>query len=222
MKNTLRVGLLIVAISSLCATRALAQRWGSGPQPRAGVCFYEDKNFRGRYFCAQVGEDLRSLPAGFGDHISSIRVLGDVDVTVFRDRSFRGASARFSDDVRNLKSEGWNDEISSIRIGRQAGGWFGRGRGRGPVWGRGSMPREGACFYRDSEFRGEYFCVPRGASYALVPPGFNDEISSIRLIGAGVMVFADRDFSGRAQRITSSAPRLRSSWGDHISSLRVF
>ena len=30
-------------------------------------------------------------------------------------------------------------------------------------------------------FKGDYFCMPRGASYATVPEEFNDKISSIRV-----------------------------------------
>lgn len=50
-------------------------------------------------------------------------------------------------------------------------------------------------------FKGDYFCVPRGGSYAEVPSEFNDKISSVRLIRAsGVLVFADREFEGRVAR----------------------
>jgi hypothetical protein len=86
------------------------------------------------------------------------------------------------------------------------------------------MPKEGACFYRDAEFRGEYFCVPRGASYESVPNGFNDQISSIRILRAGgVLIFVDRDFGGRLARVTSDVPDLRRGvWNDKISSIRVY
>jgi hypothetical protein len=86
------------------------------------------------------------------------------------------------------------------------------------------MPTEGACFYRDVDFRGDYFCVPRGASYAMMPAGFNDQISSIRVIRAGgVLIFVDRDFGGGVARVTSDAPDLRRGvWSDRISSIRVY
>ena len=29
-------------------------------------------------------------------------------------------------------------------------------------WGRPTVPRDGACFYRDAGFRGDYFCVRAG------------------------------------------------------------
>lgn len=72
------------------------------------------------------------------------------------------------------------------------------------------MPREGACFYRDAGFKGDYFCVPRGASDPTVPPDFNDRISSVRVIRAGgVLIFGDRDFDGRVARLTSNVADLR-------------
>jgi len=50
-------------------------------------------------------------------------------------------------------------------------------------WGRGELPRQGACFYKDPNFRGEYFCTGAGENVAAVPEDMNDEISSIRVFG---------------------------------------
>ena len=216
-------------------------RWGGERVPNQGACFYEDTNFRGKYFCVRQGDRLSSLPSGMGDKISSVRVFGSSEVTVFRDANMRGRSARFIDDVRNLKGEGWNDQISSVDVtsGRDYsgfggdGGNRGRARGRGnrggwggdqaPVWGRNEqMPREGACFYEDANFQGQYFCVPRGATYTALPRGFNDRISSIRVFGSEVRIFQDRDFRGRSTEIRSDAPNLRGNWRDSVSSIRVF
>ena len=207
-------------------------RWGRGAVPRAGACFYENTDFRGRYFCASPGQDMAFLPSGMGDSISSIRTFGGISVIVFRDSNFRGASTRFSGNVNNLKRQGWNDTISSIRV--QGAGFFGRddrGRegererggfgGRVPQWGRGPMTRNGACFFEDSGFRGRYFCVERGDSYASLPPGFNDKISSIRVFGRSVEIFANDSFRGRSRRINRDVANL-GNWGDRISSLRVF
>jgi hypothetical protein len=113
---------------------AMAQRWGSGPVPRDGVCFYRDSDFRGDYFCARAGEDLSRLPGGMNDQISSLRVFGrGVEVTVYKDSGFDGRSTRFDYDVRNLRDEGWNDRISSIRVratsGYRPSGGFGRPSG---------------------------------------------------------------------------------------------
>jgi hypothetical protein len=217
---------LICAIT-LCslvhAERASAQpRWGRERVPQAGACFYENTGFRGRYFCVRPGDRLESLPRGMGDEISSMRLVGAAEVTVFRDAGWRGRSARFIGDVRDLKREGWNDQISSVDVGR--GDAVGRWRGdRAPVWGRGqALPREGACFYEDTNFRGQYFCAPRGATYTALPRGFNDRISSIRVFGSEVRIFQNRNFDGRSTEIRSDAPNLRGNWSDNVSSIRVF
>jgi hypothetical protein len=233
MKKTFFVVSAVVSLLLSHAGPASAQiRWGRSTVPRAGACFYENSDFRGRYFCAGPGETLASLPGGMGDEISSVRTFGGASVTVFRDRDFRGASSRFSGDVNNLKRRGWNDTISSIRV--EGGGFFGgndRARerererggfgGRVPQWGRGPMTRNGACFFEDSGFRGRYFCVDRGDSYSSLPPGFNDRISSVRVFGRGVEIFVNDDFRGRSRRINRDAASL-GDWGDKISSLRVF
>jgi peptidase inhibitor family I36 len=246
--------LIVFALGALSLFGAVVDasaqpRWGRERQPRIGACFYEDINFRGRYFCVQPGEDLRSMPPGMGDRISSIRLISVPEVTVFRDSDMRGRSSRFTRDVRDLRRDGWNDQISSIalpgrddRYGRDRDDRYGdrgrddrgrdeRGRDdvlgnwrsdRAPIWGREALPREGACFYEDSEFRGRYFCVPRGATYVSLPGGFNDRISSIRVFGAGVRIYQDRDFRGRSTDVRGDVRNLRGSWRDTISSLRVY
>ncbi len=164
---------------------------------------------------------MPELPPGTNDRISSFRVLGNLEVMVFRDVRFRGPEGRVFGDMRDLRREGWNDSISSIRVVNRSVEWD---RDRAPVWGRLALPREGACFYRNVNFDGDYFCAPRGASFAVLPRGFEDEISSIRLIhAAGVTVFRDRDFDGRLARINSDVGDLRrGAWNDRIASIRIY
>ncbi len=236
--TTRKLVIFVVGIFSLLpAADAMAQpHWGHERMPHAGACFYEDKDFRGRYFCVPTGEDLRNLPGGMNDRISSMRVLGTQEVTVFKDSDMRGRSAHFSGDVRDLKRDGWNDQISSIVVtGRVYGheGVYGdrdrtgvHGDGHwdvygAPVWGRATLPREGACFYEDANFHGQYFCVPRGAAYASLPRGFNDRIVSIRVFGSGVRIYRDHDFHGTSREIRHDAANLRGDWRDVISSVRV-
>lgn len=234
----------LTVMSLLPAANAAAQtRWGRERVPQQGACFYEDRNFHGRYFCVRPGEDLRSIPDGLGDRISSMRLLGAAEVTVFRDKDMRGRSARFISDEPDLRRDGLNDQISSIvvaprgdyrayrggyddRPSREAGrddddtgGWR---RDRTPVWGRAALPREGACFYEDAHFRGQYFCVPRGGTYVSLPRGFNDRISSIRVFGSGVRIYKDRDFRGRSRNVDRDVDDLRGDWRDTVSSIRVF
>src|SRR5215471_1330508 len=98
------------------SSAASAQSWGRDRFPRDGVCFYKDPNFNGEYFCAGSGDSVSAVPKDMNDKISSIRVFGRAEVTVFQDVHFSGRSVRFGSDVRNLKDEGWNDRISSMRV----------------------------------------------------------------------------------------------------------
>ena len=108
----------IVAIGVLLALPAVAsaQRWGRERFPQSGACFFQDSNYRGEYFCVRAGDDVGRVPNDLNDGISSIKVFGRAEVEVFRDVRFNGGSARFASDIRNLKSEGWNDRISSLRV----------------------------------------------------------------------------------------------------------
>jgi hypothetical protein len=229
------------------AQAASAQpRWGRERQPQNGACFYEDAGYRGRYFCVRPGEQLRSLPSGMGDKISSVRLLGASEVTVFRDQDMRGRSGRFITSITDLKREGWGDQISSVDVERPRdyssysnngnNGNNGRARGQDraqdrsgwrntvPVWGRndGAL-RDGACFYEDANFHGQSFCVPRGATFTALPRGFNDRISSVRVFGdADVRIFQNDNFRGRSAEIRNDTPNLRGNWRDNVSSIRVF
>lgn len=107
----------IVALCAVWGSQDLeAQRWGRPTAPRAGACFYRDANFRGDYFCAGVGQDISQVPDDMNDRISSIQTFGDTEVTLYQDSRFRGRSEQFGGDIRNLREEGWNDRLSSIRI----------------------------------------------------------------------------------------------------------
>ena len=133
--GSLRRWVTVGFAAALCAglaDRAEAQRFGRGATPNAGACFYEDPDFQGDYFCIRAGDAVEALPRDMNDRISSIRTFGRVEVRVFQDSRFEGRAGRF-DDVPNLRREGWNDRISSIRVDGLGGG-FGRrdnsGRGR--------------------------------------------------------------------------------------------
>jgi hypothetical protein len=119
------LGALIVSIPEVASAQL---RWGRPAVPRDGACFYRDAGFRGDYFCVRAGEDLPWIPGGLNDEISSIRTFGRAEVTVYRDRRFSGRSERFERDVFNLRNEGWNDKLSSLRVDRGRGGYGYRDR----------------------------------------------------------------------------------------------
>ena len=110
-----RVTLILLASgAALAASPVLAQSWGRGSTPKNGVCFYEDVEYRGDYFCVDAGKSIESMPRGMNDRISSIKIFGRAEVTVFKDVRYEGRSERFAHDVRNL--EDWNDKISSLEV----------------------------------------------------------------------------------------------------------
>lgn len=90
-------------------------------------------------------------------------------------------------------------------------------------WSRPPLPRSGACFYRDINFRGDYFCTAVGDAEPRVPRGVNDEISSIRLFGnAEVVIYKDGNMRGDARRFTTSVRDLRyAGFNDRLTSYEV-
>ena len=112
------VTLALLAASALLVlpSHAFAQRWGRERFPDSGACFFRDADFRGEYFCIRAGDDVGRMPSEMDDAISSIRVFGRAEVTVYRDVRFNGGSSRFESSIRNLRDAGWNDRISSLRV----------------------------------------------------------------------------------------------------------
>src|SRR5262245_52587683 len=153
-----------------------------------------------------------------GDEVSSIRIFGTSQVTVFKDKNGHGRSTHFGNDVSDLRRGGWNDQISSLAVEREYGGWD----NRPPTWGHGRPPREGACFYEDRDFQGRSFCAVRGTTYRSLPSGFNDKITSIRLFGSEVRLYENDNFGGKSTEIRSDVKNLEGHWNDRVSSIRVY
>jgi Beta/Gamma crystallin len=128
---TIETAILVLAAAVFGSPSLVAQR--SRDLPRDGACFYKDANYRGDFFCAEAGEDLSSMPSGANNEVSSIRIYGRVDIRVFEDSRYRGASLRVDSDLRDLQSEGFNDKISSIEIERRSGRGSSGGGRSGPA-----------------------------------------------------------------------------------------
>lgn len=108
---------LVVSVAAIAApSTASAQRWGREKPPANGVCFYQDHDFDGDYFCVAGGSEVAGFTSKINDKISSLKIFGGATVTVFRDSQFRGQSTKFAGDVRDLSKEGWEDKISSLRV----------------------------------------------------------------------------------------------------------
>lgn len=63
---------------------------------------------------AQSVATYRSLPSGFNDKITSIRLFGS-EVRLYENDNFGGKSTEIRSDVKNLEGH-WNDRVSSIRV----------------------------------------------------------------------------------------------------------
>jgi hypothetical protein len=198
--------------------------------PRQGACFYTDADFEGNRYCVAAGDAATSMPLGFNDAISSIEIVGGASVTIFEDANFSGQATQISSSIRDLAGARspngfrWNDAISSVRV--QASRFNPADRFGGGA----EVPRRGACFFTDAGFQGNRFCASAGDSVASMPPGFNDEISSIQLFGgAAVIMFEHDNFGGQSIRIVGAVRDLQDArspngfrWNDAASSLRVF
>ena len=89
--------------------------------------------------------------------------------------------------------------------------------------GGGPLPREGACFYQDINYRGQYFCAEAGEDLSTLPSGANDRVSSIRILGrAEVRVYEDSRFRGESLQFDSDVRDLQSEhFNDVISSIQI-
>lgn len=128
----LRHALPLLLLLVLVSLPASAQyRWGRPTPPRVGACFYREVGFRGPYFCLAVHERWPSLPEGFNDRISSIRVFRGARLRLFNDVELSGVSALIDNDVPDLRQlrfpddprRSWNDRISSIAVFRERDEW---------------------------------------------------------------------------------------------------
>ena len=214
MRTIIRASVLAVCALLVGSADAGAQIFGRAATPQNGVCFYDGVNYSGQSFCVDTNNQSPML--GMNDRISSFRVFGNASVTVYQDRDFQGRSETFASDINDLRRDGWNDTITSVRV-RPAN------VARSDRWGRPATPANGACFYENIDFTGNYFCSRQGESIEMVPQGTNDRISSVRLFGnAELVVYRDRDFGGVSQWFDVSEPDLRESgWNDTISSYRI-
>ncbi len=134
-----RLTLTAVLLSCFTALPVLAQQWGRPRPPNVGACFYREAAFRGDYFCLKVGERWPTMPPGFNDKITAVRVFHGAVVSIFENDSYSGESMRIDNDVDSLKRfplrhdpyHNWNDRISSLAVFQANDDWD-RGHREGP------------------------------------------------------------------------------------------
>ena len=145
--------------------------------------------------------------------------------------------------ARCIRGETWGNDANGIWVDRGCRARFQvntRREDGGPAWwnsGRGDRQRgrqrgrsgSGACFYKNANFTGDYFCSDRGSNIPQVR--LDDEITSIQIFGrATVTIYKDPNFSGPQATTDRSIPDLRRwqmpnnpnlNWDNRISSARV-
>jgi hypothetical protein len=140
-------------------------------------------------------------------------------------------------DRRCVRGETWGNDSRGIWVDRGCRARFEvkPGRDDGPEWwhsgshGPSTRPHSGACFFKNVNFTGDYFCTEQGANIRQVR--LDDEISSIKIFGrANVTIYKDPDFSGPQATTDRSIPDLHQwrmpnnpnlNWDNRISSARI-
>lgn len=139
--------------------------------------------------------------------------------------------------ARCIRGETWGNDARGIWVDKGCRARFEvrLGRPDGPAWwnsepGRRQRgPGNGACFFKNANFTGDYFCSPRGSNIPQVR--LDDEITSIQIYGrARVTFYKDPNFNGPRAVTDRSIPDLHRwrmpnnpnlNWDNRISSARV-
>ncbi len=140
-------------------------------------------------------------------------------------------------DRKCIRGETWGNDGKGIWVDRGCKARFEvrPDRDHGPGWwnsgprGQSNRPRSGACFFKNVNFAGDYFCRERGSNIPQVP--LDDEISSIQILGrASVTIYKDPNFTGPQATTDRSVPDLHNwrmpnnpnlNWDNRISSARI-
>src|SRR5438067_27652 len=103
MKN--RIILALMASSTLIAGPAAAgQRWGNGPLPDSGACFYENPNFRGRNDRRDRGES--NVPGRAGSTSDADAIVRRAYQDLLRRDPDAGGLQQYRDKILR---DGWSD-----------------------------------------------------------------------------------------------------------------
>jgi hypothetical protein len=214
------------------ATLAVLLGLGAGVSPEAPaqsrsdrdrdrVCFYEHAGYGGWEQCLAVGDSLKDL-GNRRNQISSVRVYGRSEITLFEHPNFQGQQVVLGENISDFRElKRWNDQVDSLRV--ETASFRGRPR-------QGQRAEERVCVYQHTDYRGNSQCFDANEDMPdLKQIGWNDGISSIRVFGrARVAVYEHRDFQGERLIVDSDTPNLTAvsgrggwNWNDRISSLRA-
>jgi hypothetical protein len=200
---SLRLTLAVVAAVSCFSFDASAQRRDRG---YGGITVFEHPDFRGD--SVSFREAIPDLHAyDLNDRISSFEIDGNQAWEVCQDINFGGRCRVFDGTIDDLREDGWNDRISSVR---PAG--FSSNNGRGPWWGN-QRDRRGEgwaesrlVLYDRPNYRGQSRDV-LGGSTNLGSAG--DRARSVQVYGGTWELCAGASRNARCVTIDNSEPNLQ-------------
>lgn len=201
------------------------------------VTFYSMPGFRGDSFTVESAGEISSLTSrrldffsglssfssqrrtNWDNAISSIEFNGAFKVTLYTEKNFQGASKSFTVSARTLGT------ASRISLDNQTSSiaWEPLADGQG-------QPR--AIFYNRDNFQGDSFILYPNDSISKLKTkrrnsrskNWDDEIRSIRIVGADLtlILYADKEYRGQRVTIRSDANSLSPvGFGAAASSVRV-
>jgi Beta/Gamma crystallin len=212
---TVGLGALLILVAAASSREAVSQGWR-----RDQVCVYEHADYGGWEQCFGAGESLRDLGPR-RNRISSVRIMGRAEVTLFEYPDFNGKQVAITNDISDLSQwRGWNDQADSLRV--HGGGVEGR-----PGFGRRGEDR--VCLYEHVGYQGRSQCFDSCEDVQdMRLVGWNDVASSIRTFGRTRIVFYEHmGFGGERLLVDGDIPDLTrvgahdGNWNDRISSLRM-
>ncbi len=179
---------------------------GGGVTPPVGdeACFYTNSGFGGQHFCYAPGT-MNSLASAFNNKISSIDLHGNAKVVICEKPNLKGFCRIGNNDEPALGSF-LNDRISSLQVYVGA-----------PVVPPGNL----ACFYRNPDYIGPFFCEEVGTVNQIIPE-MDNVVSSIMLFGqAKVQICTNPNLGGNCYNYSSNIAQLPPAINDKASSVRV-
>ncbi|KAJ9465499.1 hypothetical protein DIPPA_00712 [Diplonema papillatum] len=168
----------------------------------AQVCLYEHPDYEGAFNCYTADSSWIGLT--WNDRVSSITVSESTEVTVYEHITYGGASLTFDQDVPDLSIFGFDNKLSSMKVGTT------------------DDMHQAVCFYYHLNYLGAKFCANPG-TFNSMPSGWNDHITSLKLApGYKVQLYADSNLGGSTLSVSASNANLvPSSFNDVISSFVV-
>jgi hypothetical protein len=190
---------------------------------RDQVCVYEHAGYGGWEQCFGVGDEIADM-GDRRDQVSSIRIRGRAEITLYEHPSFQGNRVDVSSSVPDVRqwSRNWNDETDGLRVSRSG---FRESRSN-----REQRGEDRVCVYQHANYQGKSQCWDAGDKIRdLSRVGWNDSISSIRTFGRTRVAFYEHSGAqGERLMVNGDVPDLsqvylddRSSWNDRISSVRI-